>query len=107
MGDAGARHAQNRAGKRGEDARGPRVRGGRARVFALAQAREADIAPAPTATPPPPPAEPAPNSEPRKYRAGLAAEIAKKRAIGVAGVTGGSQKKLKKLLKKKRAAGLA
>ena len=69
--------------------------------------READIAPAPTATPPPPPAEPAPNSEPRKYRAGLAAEIAKKRAIGVAGVTGGSQKKLKKLLKKKRAAGLA
>ena len=35
------------------------------------------------------------------------AEIAKKRAIGVAGVTGGSQKKLKKLLKKKRAAGLA
>ena len=69
--------------------------------------READIAPAPTATPPPPPAEPAHNPEPRKYRAGLAAEIAKKRAIGVAGVTGGSQKKLKKLLKKKRAAGLA
>ena len=50
---------------------------------------------------------PAPNSEPRKYRAGLAAEIAKKRAIGVAGVTGGSQKKLKSSLKKKRAAGLA
>ena len=44
VGDAGARHAQNRAGKRGEDARGPRVRGGRARVFALAQAREADLA---------------------------------------------------------------
>lgn len=65
-------------------------------------------APAPTATPPPPAPEPTPApTEARKYRAGQAADIAKKRAIGVVGVKGGSQKKLKKLLKKKRAAGLA
>jgi hypothetical protein len=68
----------------------------------------ADTAPAPTATPPPPAPEPTPApTEARKYRAGQAADIAKKRAIGVVGVKGGSQKKLKKLLKKKRAAGLA
>ena len=68
----------------------------------------ADTAPTPTATPPPPAPEPTPApTEARKYRAGQAADIAKKRAIGVVGVKGGSQKKLKKLLKKKRAAGLA